>query len=101
MNMKVFILVEVILTRRFENKETKSVSYMTTVNSSRLAKTEDDLEVLIPETKILWLNEALPRGQHLLMVEVLPNKKNGIGYNYKFIKRVKEADLVQALAEVE
>lgn len=99
MNMKVFILVDVILTRKFENKETKSVSYMTTINSSRLAKTDDGVEVLIPETKILWLDEALPRGQHLLMVEVLPSKKNGI--SYKFIKRVKEEDLVQALAEVE
>ncbi len=99
MNLKVFILVDVILTRKFENKETKSVSYMTTINSSRLAKTDDGVEVLIPETKTLWLDEALPRGQHLLMVEVQPSKKHGI--SYKFIKRVKEADLVQALAEVE
>lgn len=51
-----------------------------------------------PETKTLWLNEALRRGQHLLMVEVLPSKKNGI--SYKFIKWVKEAKLVQALNEV-
>lgn len=99
MNMKVFILVDVILTRKFENKETKSVSYITTVNTSKLAKTDDGVEVVIPETKTLWLDEALPRGQHLLLVEVLLSKKHGI--SYRFLKRVKEAELVQALAEVE
>jgi len=98
MNMKVFILAEVLLTRKFESKDNKPVSYMTTINSSKLARTDDGEEVLIPDKLILWLDEPLPRGQHLFLVEVTPSKKTGI--SYRFIKRVKDADLVQALAEV-
>ena len=98
MNMKIFLLVDVIASRKFE-RENKPVNYITTINTSRMIKAEDGAEVLLPESKTLWLEEALPRGQNLLLVEVLSSKKNGV--SYKLIKRVKEPNLIQALAEVE
>lgn len=96
--IRTFIVAEVLLTNKFVNKDTQEISYRTTINSTRLVKGDDGVEVEKPETIVMWLEERLPQGKHLLMVEPSFSKKYGMGF--RFIKKIDSPEILQSLVEL-
>lgn len=93
--MKMYMLVDIILTRKFVDKETGATTYQGSFNNTKMVKAEDGVEVALPETGKIKLSQSLPRGRHLLLVRVYLYQNT---IRYEGLEEVKDPKIIQALA---
>jgi len=96
--MKMFMLVEVILSKKSVNPETGKVVYQSFFNNAKKVMGEDGKEAFLPDTGKVKSEQALSRGWHLLLVKISTYESNVF---YTSLKEIKDPKIIQALSEGE
>ena len=94
--MKMFMLVEVILSKKSVNPETGKVVYQAYFNNTKKVMGEDGKEGFLPETGKVKFDQQLSKGWHLLTVKI-SNYQGQIFYTG--LSEIKDPKIIQALNE--
>lgn len=96
--MKMFMLVEVILSKKSVNPETGKVVYQSFFNNAKKVMGEDGKEGFLPDTGKVKFEQPLAKGWHLLMVKISTYQGQVF---YTGLKEIKDPKIIQALSEGE
>lgn len=96
--MKMYLMVDVILSKKSVNPDTGKVLYQVFFNDAKKIVGEDGQEGSLPSTGKVKFHEALPKGRHLLLVRTSTYQGQIF---YTGIKAIKDPKVIQALTEVE
>lgn len=96
--MKMFMLVEVILSKKSVNPESGKVVYQSFFNNAKKVVGEYGKEGFLRDTGKIKFDQPLSKGQHLLVVK--SSTYQGQAF-YTGPKEIKDPKIIQALSEGE
>ena len=96
--MKMFMIVEVILSKKSVNPETGKVVYQSFFNNAKKVMGEDGKEGFLPETGKVKFEQPLSKGWHLLLVKISTYENNVF---FTGLKEIKDPKIIQSLSEGE
>ena len=96
--MKMFMLVEVILSKKSVNPETGKVVYQSFFNNAKKVMGEDGKEGFLPDTGKVKFEQPLSKGWHLLLVKISTYENNVF---FTGLKEIKDPKIIQTLSEGE
>lgn len=94
--MKVFMLVDVLMSKKSVNPESGKVVYQVFFTNTKKVVGDDGKDILLPETAKLKFDQPLGKGPHLLMVRITTYQNQVF---YTGLKEIKDPKTIQALNE--